>query len=215
MMKKMICFDLDGTLWDTTDATYEAVNYYLKENGYSFSVSRDVIASNMGNDTLECAKNYFPQLDENSAVDLLLKAFDAQNQLILEKDCDLNVYDSVYDTLEELSKEYIICIVSNCSSNLYIENFIRTANVSSFITDYIPASLYSISKSESILKLKEKYHCIDVLYVGDTLKDMIATKEVGCPFIYARYGFGKNITSSFSISQFHELLDVVPFAFSK
>ena len=37
------------------------------------------------------------------------------------------------------------------------------------------------------------------IYVGDTVKDQEAANEAGIEFIYAKYGFGKNIHHKYSI----------------
>ena len=74
-MDKVICFDLDGTLWDTSESTYKAVNDYLKLNGYFFRVDLEVIVSNMGNEFEVCARNYFPNLELEEAKELLKNIF--------------------------------------------------------------------------------------------------------------------------------------------
>lgn len=209
-MKKMICFDLDGTLWDTASSTYQCVNEYLLQNHYSFQVSFDTISSNMGNAMDVCARSYFPLLPIDQAKELLQKTFQYQNQLLKEGKSRGDVYPGVASTLKELSKQYILCIVSNCTGDAYIQNFMRAAGVEELITDYIPASKFSITKGEALLRLKKKYSVDSVIYVGDTIKDLEATKEADCIFLYAAYGFGKDLSSTYVVHHVPELLDVIP-----
>ena len=212
-MNKMILFDLDGTLWDTLEATYYVVNRYLKDKGEFYRVDRSIIEENMGNEFSVCAKNYFPHLLKEESNDLLAKIYDRENEMLKEGLCLGKVYPNVRETLEVLSKNYILCLVSNCSNDFYIENFLNTANVGDFIKDYIAASKYSISKKEAIQKMIEKYSCKDVIYVGDTKKDQDSCE--GCSFVHAKYGFGKGVDSKYFINSFEELVDLVPKIFKE
>ena len=61
MKRKGIIFDLDGTLWEVIDRTYESANeiakkYQLKE------ISRDTICSVFGLNKVDASKKYFPDL---------------------------------------------------------------------------------------------------------------------------------------------------------
>ena len=214
-MNKMICFDLDGTLWDTAESTYKAVNNYLKLHGYFFRVDLETIAVNMGNEFEVCAKNYFPNLEIEEACNVLRETFVFHNEMLKDGRCSGDVYEGVFSTLEELSKKYVLCIVSNCANEIYIENFLKIAGVQDYIKDSIPASKYPISKGEAIQRLKEKYSVEEAIYVGDTSKDQQASEEAGCQFIHAKYGFGKNVSADYIIDSFSDLLDLVPKIFKE
>ena len=214
-MKNMIIFDLDGTLWDTADATFKIVNDYLKENGYSFNVSKDVIVENMGYEFDVCAEHYFPKLEKKKALELLDKIYEWEAQLLKDGLVIGKVFDNVKDTIEKLSKKYILCIVSNCSNDFYIESFIETANVSKYITDYVAASNFFISKAEAIRKIKNRYQAKKVIYVGDTLKDQVSAVDAGGTFVYAKYGFGDDLVSKYSITDISQLTSLASYIFEE
>ena len=214
-MKNMILFDLDGTLWDTADATYKIVNDYLKENNYKFEVSKDVIVNNMGFEFDVCAERYFPKLDKKEALDLLTKIYDYEEELLKDGLVIGKIFPNVKETFEKLSKKYTICIVSNCSNKSYIKSFIDTADVADYVVDYIAASNYFISKAEAIRKMKDKYQANKIVYVGDTLKDQVSAVDAGGIFIYAKYGFGEELYSKYSINDISEVPSLVSYIFEE
>ncbi len=214
-MKDMILFDLDGTLWDMSLATYDVVNNYLKENGYDFSVSKEVIVKNMGFEFDVCAEHYFPNLDKKDALDLLNKIYEEYDKLLNDGKLIGKIYPNVTDTIKKLSKKYNLCIVSNCSSKVYIKSFIDMAGVGEYIIDYMAASNYFISKAEAIRKMKEKYQANRIIYVGDTLKDQVSAVDAGGVFVYAKYGFGEELVSKYVIEDISELPTLIPYIFEE
>ena len=214
-MKNMIIFDLDGTLWDTADATYQIVNDYLKNNNYSFEVSRDVIVENMGYEFDVCAEHYFPKLEKKDALELLEKIYQEEEKMLEEGLVIGKVFPNVEETFEKLSKKYTLCIVSNCSSKSYIKSFIKTAHVEEYVTDYVAASNFFISKAEAIRKIKNKYQAEKVIYVGDTLKDQISAVDAGGVFVCAKYGFGEDVVTKYSIEDIREISSVASYIFEE
>ena len=207
-MEKIILFDLDGTLWDTSICTYQFVKDYLEENHYPYEVSLEVVKNNMGNNLSGCAEGYFPQVEKNTREELLLKIFQYEVDRLNDYQSSDIIYENVYEVLKELSKDYKLGIVSNCSTEEYIENFIRISNTKDYITDYIPASKYNLSKGEAMQELIKRNHCDEGIYVGDTKKDQEEAKKANVLFIYAEYGFG-NIENQYKIKSIQELPAIV------
>lgn len=214
-MKNMILFDLDGTLWDTADATYDIVNNYLKDNGYSFRVEKDVIVNNMGFEFDVCAERYFPKLSKKDALELLTKIYDYEEVLLKDGLVIGKIFPNVYETIKKLAEKYTICIVSNCSSKAYIKSFIDTAGVGDYITDSIAASNYFISKAEAIRKMRDRYQAKKIAYIGDTLKDQVSAVDAGGVFVYAKYGFGEDLVSKYSINDISELIGLTSYIFEE
>ena len=72
MIKKGIIFDLDGTLWDTTESTYKSVNEIAKKHNLP-KVSRDTICKVFGCNVIEAASQYFPTIDTEDALPLIVE----------------------------------------------------------------------------------------------------------------------------------------------
>ena len=214
-MRNMILFDLDGTLWDTADKTYEIVNKYLKDNGYSYTVEKDVIVNNMGFEFDVCAERYFPKLNKKDALELLTKIYDYEEELLKDGLVLGKIFPNVTETIKKLSEKYLICIVSNCSSKAYIKNFIDSAGVNDYVIDYIAASNFFISKAEAIRKMKDRYQANKIAYIGDTLKDQVSAVDAGGIFVYAKYGFGEDLMSKYSINDISELISLTSYIFEE
>ena len=68
----MIIFDLDGTLWDTLDATYEGANKIAAKMKID-PISKEQVTSGMGMSFSDIAKHYMPKLDKETREQFMLK----------------------------------------------------------------------------------------------------------------------------------------------
>ena len=104
-----------------------------------------------------------------------------------------------------MSLKYEFFIVSNTGHKEYIEAFLVTSGLAKYFTDYIAASQLNISKADGINKIIQDYNIEKAVYIGDTKKDMEASKKANIPFIQARYGFGENLETEYYIDSIEEL----------
>jgi len=199
---EMIIFDLDGTLWETTDITYESANEIMRKHNINHEITKEVIAKSMGCSSQETAKNYMPNLDENTRMDLFEEMNILNSKKLLNKGG--NLYTNLEEVLDRLKKKYKLAIVSNCGAN-YIESFLETSKLEKYFDDFIAASKLKISKGEAIKKVMERNNIKNAIYVGDTLKDYEATKIANIEFIHAKYGFERELNFKYSIDDIIEL----------
>lgn len=196
-----ILFDLDGTLWEVLDRTYETTKetttkYNLKE------VTKETISSCMGMNKKECSKYYFPELDEEEAIKLINENSQLNVQRIQENGG--NVYNGLEETLKLLKENYKLGIVSNCGAG-YIEAFLSTSKLGKYFDDFIAASKLQITKAEAIKEMMKRNDMKNAIYVGDTVKDKEAAMGANIEFIHAKYGFGKDIRHKYEIEDIKDL----------
>ena len=206
MKKGSIIFDLDGTLWEVTDVTLESVNIITKKYNVK-EVSRETICSVFGLNRIDSSKKYFPDLDSNMALKLIDEVAVIIDSKLKENGG--NVYDHVKDVIIALSKEYDLYIVSNTSRYEYIEAFLNPTKLKDYFIDYIPASALKLTKEEAIRKVIKDYKIKNAVYVGDTKKDYDAAAKANIPFVQAKYGFGEDLNSKYSIDSIDELPQTV------
>lgn len=200
-----IIFDVDGTLWDSTDSVAESWNQAIHENSdLDIEINRTVLSNLFGKTMDEICNALFPQLSAEEKERLGSFCFEYENRFLETKPGQL--YDSVADTIKELAKHTDLYIVSNCQCG-YIEVFLKTTGLSPYIKDYLCFGQTLTSKGQTIHTLMKKNHLEDVVYVGDTQGDANACKEADVPFIFAEYGFGEVPEAKRRIAAFSELLD--------
>lgn len=205
-MDTIILFDMDGTLWDVTQLTYEEINKLLKNKGINYEVSMEKVKSSMGLTAPEVAENYMPEFSKEKRETILTELTSNTADRIAKEGG--NLYPYIEETLKELSSKYLVGIVSN-SKDKYIESLFKTTSFKKYINDYMGASSYSISKAEAIKEVVRRNNCKKCIYVGDTIRDKDSSSEAGVEFIWASYGFGKNIESNYKINSLKELPSLV------
>lgn len=206
MNLEMIIFDLDGTLWETEKITYKTANAVAKKYNLGKEITLDTIRKTMGCTFTEAAYNYIPELEKEEREKIFSEILSI-NCKILEE-FGGNVYDRLEETLKTLKNEYKLAIVSNCGAG-YIESFLNSSKLTNYFVDYMAAAKYKVSKADAIRKVMTRNAINDAIYVGDTIKDYEASKGANIEFVQAKYGFGDDLNTEYSIQDISELPDII------
>lgn len=198
-----IIFDVDGTLWDSTDSVAESWNQAIRENSdLDITVTNEFLFSIFGKTMDMIFLRLFPMLDEKERLRLGELCFEYENRLLETKPGKL--YPGVKETFERLSKKVPLYIVSNCQCG-YIEVMLKTTGLAPYVSDTLCFGQTQTSKGQTIRTLMERNHLKDVFYVGDTQGDADACREAGIPFVFAAYGFGDVPDAKWRIESITEL----------
>lgn len=201
-----IIFDLDGTLWDSTDTVLLAWNRLLKDyTKIKREITKEDLQGVTGLQVPEIGKRLFPDIDESTRKRFLIESCHVENALIGEQGGIL--YEHVEKVLKILSQKYKLFIVSNCQDG-YIEAFYQYHQLEKYFTDYENPGRTFLSKGENIKLIIERNKLSDPVYVGDTDGDRKASRFAGIPFVYAKYGFGQVSEYDYVIESFDELLRI-------
>ena len=202
-----IIFDVDGTLWDSTDSVARSWNLAIQENSsLNLTITENALQQVFGKTMTEIADTLFSRLPEKERMKLLEICFQYENRYLETHPGKL--FDGVTDTLAALSGQYPLFIVSNCQQG-YIEVLLRTCSLEPFIKDHLCFGETQTSKGQTILTLMKRNGLKNPVYVGDTRGDADACAEAGIPFIFAGYGFGDVPDAKMRISKFTDLKDLV------
>ena len=205
-MNKGIIFDLDGTLWEVTDITYENIKKVAQKYNVN-DIKLETVKGIFGKSFLECARILFPTQDDETAIKLLKEASIEMTNELCEKGG--NLYPKLEETIKKLSEQYLLFIVSNSGHTEYIEAFLKTSGLAQYFKDYIAAGALKMTKAEGIQKIINDYNLQQAIYVGDTDKDQEAANIANISFIHAKYGYMKNLKSDYSIGEIEELPNIV------
>ena len=203
---EMIMFDLDGTLWDVTNTTYESANEIARKYNLNHEITIETITNTMGCNMEESAQNYMPYLQPEERLKIMQEMCEYNSQRLAQVGGTL--YPNLEDVLKELKKRYKIAIVSNCGDG-YIESFLSSSKLSNYFVDYMAAAKYKVSKADAIRKVMERNSISAAIYVGDTIKDYEASQGAEIEFIQAKYGFGDDLNTEYSIRDISELPKVL------
>lgn len=184
-----VIFDLDGTLWDSTDGIVATWNELLKEYPeLDKVVTPEELSSNFGLPLQQIAKNMFPDLPHEKRMFLMDQCCLRENDYLAEHGGTL--FEDESETLAALSERCGLYIVSNCQVG-YIESFYAGNGAGKYFLDQECAEATGLSKGQNIRLVMERNGLKNVVYIGDTQGDADVAREAGVPFIYAAYGFGK------------------------
>ena len=76
-----IIFDVDGTLWDSTDSVTESWNLAIRENSdMDLTITADILKGLFGKTMTEIADSLFPSLPEKERMDFLDICYDYENR---------------------------------------------------------------------------------------------------------------------------------------
>lgn len=202
-----IIFDVDGTLWDSTDVVAESWNLAIEENSdLHLNLTGEGLKSLFGKTMEEIFEALFPSLSSEEQMRLGTLCYEYENRLLEDKSG--NVYEGVIETFHTLSKKYPLFIVSNCQCG-YIEVFLKSTGLDSCVKDHLCYGETMASKGQTIRMLMERNQLQEAVYVGDTQGDYNACKEAGIPFIFAEYGFGDVPEADRRLQSIRQLTDMI------
>lgn len=207
-MKKGLIFDMDGTLWDSTEIVAKSWTDAVRQCGMSDkTITSDDMRSVMGLTMDRIAMALFPEIEGEEQKKLLDYCCEVENEYIIKFGGVL--YPDLEDTWKKLKdKGYNLYIVSNCQSG-YIEAFLEHYGFGHYFDDIECFGNNGLKKGDNIRNIVERNHLDEAYYVGDIQGDYDATKEAGIEFIHAAYGFGKINAETKKIGEFKELAEMM------
>ncbi len=200
-----IIFDLDGTLWDSSEQVLMIWNQVIREHGNITEITKEQLAGCMGLQSHEIGQRLFPNLSEEKREEIMQECHEVECPYLAEHGATL--YSDVESVLAELAKKYKLFIVSNCQ-NGYIEAFYQSHQLEKYFIDYEHPGRTSLTKGENIKLIIERNQLTEPIYVGDTKGDLAGARFAGIPFVYASYGFGEVDNYDYVIHRFSELLEL-------
>lgn len=182
-----LVFDLDGTLWDVTEACAAGWNDSLHSLGIAKTVTGDDIRRVVGKPTPVCIELLLPE--ETEYHQKILELLGNFEEAAIKKQGG-KFYESLPETLEALSGRYDLYLVSNCQ-RWYLDLFFELSGVRRFFKGSDCFGNSQRNKTEMLQNLKEEHGFIQPAYVGDTDLDEESARKAGYAFIHAAYGFGR------------------------
>lgn len=206
-----ILFDLDGTLWDSSQCVVESWNYVLKKYGRK-QITLDDMHNYMGRTMEVIANMMLPDETPEDRKKIFDECCDTEIEFIKKRGGIL--FENLEETLKKLSNDYKLFIVSNCQVG-YIESFIEHYKFEKYFTDIESYGNTGLEKGDNIRLVVDRNNLDKSLYVGDIQGDLDSADKAGIPFIHAAYGFGTTNRIVPKIDDITKLPEVVKEVFDK
>ena len=201
-----IIFDLDGTLWNATNAVLEGLRAARKQVGY---IHHDITAAQLQAVTGQPYEAVYEQLYPELPADKRdeFRALCAGEELVAARRPGVPLYPGLADTLAFLrAGGYRLFIVSNCQRG-YVEAFFESSGLGKYFEDHQCFGTKMLPKADNIRDIVARHGLRAPVYVGDTPGDLAASRAAGVPFVFATYGFGQ-VTEAEAPARIAQLRDL-------
>ena len=199
-----IIFDVDGTLWDSTDVVAKAWTDYLRQKEQiDLTITAGQLKTLFGKPLAEIAALVFPEYPENEQLRLIDGCCEAEHALLHITGAPL--YEDLEKALQILSAQYPLYIVSNSQCG-YIELFLEKTGFAKYFQGHLCNGDTGLDKGSNIRQIAAHNGLKDPVYVGDTIGDFEACRKAGVPFVLAEYGFGEVSEPDMRISKPMDLI---------
>lgn len=191
MSRYQYCFwDLDGTLTDSAPGITHSVRYAMEKMGQPLVPDKDLTCF-IGPPLLYSFSHFLGLSPDDSqrAVDYYRECYRAGAML------ECNVYGGVRETLEELNKRGVICVLATCKPHEFANRIIEHFDLKKYFS--------FVSGPEMDGTRNEKHEVIayamenlgipspdTVLMVGDRRDDVVGAARCQMDCVGVRWGFG-------------------------
>ena len=183
-MKKLVVFDLDGTLNQTRLYGVQAIRHALADLGVTHLTDEEICAQ-IGARPADYVKIYLPNGDEALHRKFLELESKYENELL--PTCG-KAFDGARGSMERLKKaDYLTAVCSNASER-YIRLVTQTIGVLDLV-DEIQPLLPGLIKADTLRLLLERTSPDRAVMIGDRVYDKEAARENSLPFIGCAYGY--------------------------
>ncbi len=200
--KKLVIFDMDGTLVDSSLTIVNAINYVRSKLSLA-PLSREVILTKVNDPKLNPALFFYETDEFTPQQEEWFSKYYTNNH---EK--ELQLYDGIEELLKELKERgYLLAIATNSyrSSTLESLNHLNILDYFSSIACYDDVGRGKPAPDMLEKNLKDtNVKSEEAIFVGDSERDMIAAKRLNMDYIMINWGFSDYEDAIHSIDKLKE-----------
>ncbi|OTO71698.1 MULTISPECIES: HAD-IA family hydrolase [unclassified Enterococcus] len=185
-MKKIVLFDLDGTLTDSSEGILNSIRYMLEKKGLAIS-DTETLRSFIGPPLADSLKALY-EISEAEAQE----AVESYREYYADQGIkQLTVYPDVEKMLTDLSEDYSLAIATS-KPEFFAEQVIENTGLTKYFTGIFGADLAGdrSKKADVITYALEQLEGDTAVMVGDRKFDILGAKDNQLKSIGVLYGFG-------------------------
>ncbi|NCD07397.1 MAG: HAD family hydrolase [Spirochaetia bacterium] len=185
---KLIIFDFDGTLVDSSPGIYSTANWSVKQLGMKEETDIKQLNKFIGPPLKDCFKLTFNMADE-----LLDKACDIYRDRYFEKgQYEVSVFDGIEMVLKSLKSEGYHLAIATMKYREIVFSMLKNLGLAKYF-EYIDGTNIEGTKYKAQILEEILVHFNidkeDAILVGDTNHDKLAAKKANIDFLAVSYGF--------------------------
>lgn len=204
MKKKLIIFDMDGTLINSSLTIANAINYVRKNLGFE-AMEQEHILRLVNDHTINPAQTFYHA-----------KAFDADHERWFSEyytknhENELILYEGIRELLESLKdKGYTLGVATNAYRGSTIESLTHLEVYDLFdgiacYDDVARGKPHPDMLHHLLDELEHKNH--ESLFIGDGPRDEIASQRAEIDYIMVDWGFTEHTDAVQTVSALHKIL---------
>ncbi len=218
--KKLIIFDMDGTLLDSAPSLAYAVNYMLRQMGKE-ELSLERIRQFIGKGSAVLALKAYLNRDDAVLGDIDAAEFEKAHKIFLDfygknLNAKTRLYPGVPQTLKELKKRgYTLALVTN-KPHQFVFPMLEYFGLANLLEDYLGTTEKFAKKPapDMLLHTCKKFGLSpkEAVMVGDSQNDIFAAKNANMDCVGVSYGYFKGDIESLNptavCNSFNELLEL-------
>lgn len=186
-MKKLVIFDFDGTIADTSEGIFNSIEYAREKMGLK-ELTKEQMRSHIG-----------PPMEESYAKNFALSGERLKQAIAYHKEyamrsgfLEIKLYDGIREMLSYLKERGAVCAIATLKAQETAEKIIKAFGLDRWVDRTEGVQKTPRKKSEMLLSLLREYSLDrgDAVLVGDSMFDLVSAKEARMDFYAVVYGFG-------------------------
>lgn len=207
MQNKMVIFDLDGTLLDTSPGIFGSVRYAEYQLNLK-PIDDQELKQFVGPPPKDMYKKIY-NLSEHDAI----RATEAHRKYGMEQAIyEANLYDGIQEVLCELKKRKFKLAVATLKRQKIAEVILNIFTLDKYFDVIVGMDdEETFTKEDTIRKAVEYVGASEAVMVGDSEYDYQGALEAGTDFIGVLYGFGFKREESYLFKTVNNPIDLLNF----
>ena len=181
-MTKYIIFDFDGTLVDSKNVLFTIYNQIAEKHQYKKITHEEIEGLRKLSIKERCRFLQIPMYK----IPFLARKFQSQYKDALT---NITLLAGIKELLEELTKKgYQLAIISSNSEN-NIRAFLKENRIDNINQIFCSSNIFGKNKVIGKFLKANKLHHNEVIYVGDEIRDIEASKKCDVKVIWVEWGY--------------------------